>query len=96
MADEFQAWLGRVQTSEDMIDVGRANTLLTTLARPEQLTAGDALPGLFHWIYFWTVRPPDVDHVLRRLHPPKPCLEFVGHPFSPYRLASIEIFIGAN
>ena len=59
MTDEFQAWLGRVQTSDDMIDVGRANALLTTLGRPEQLAAGDPLPGLFHWIYFWTVRPPD-------------------------------------
>lgn len=51
---DLNAWIGRTQEQCDVIDAGRAGRLQATLDDPNaQLNAGDALPPLWHWAYFW-------------------------------------------
>jgi 3-methylfumaryl-CoA hydratase len=53
---DLQDWVGRMQFVADRADPGRAQALQATLESPsEALEAGDALPELWHWIYFWEV-----------------------------------------
>ena len=55
---ELQDWIGRTHLVEDTADLGRAVALQATLESPEDpLASGDALPELWHWIYFWETVP---------------------------------------
>ena len=47
------------QCQSDVMDVARANALLTALGRPDRLDAGDPLPPFFHQLYFWAPEPPE-------------------------------------
>lgn len=50
-------WIGRSETRTDLIHAGHANALAATLGSETVLQEGDALPPLWHWIYFWTPAP---------------------------------------
>ena len=59
--ERWRDWIGREQTAEDVLDAGRARALQATLDDTgKALEAGDPLPPLWHWIYFWTVAPPSM------------------------------------
>lgn len=54
----WRAWIGRRQSQSDVIDVQRARALQATLDdEGAPLEAGDPLPPLWHWLYFWSVAP---------------------------------------
>lgn len=54
LASNPNDWIGRSQEQRDVIDAGRARRLQATLDDPfSQLDAGDPLPPLWHWAYFW-------------------------------------------
>jgi 3-methylfumaryl-CoA hydratase len=55
---EFNDWVGRSQTVTDTLDPARSNALSIALGGEGNLKAGDALPLLYHWLYFWDVKPP--------------------------------------
>ena len=56
--EAWRAWIGRVEESRDTIDPGRARAMQAALDDPAApLAPGDALPPLWHWLYFWTVAP---------------------------------------
>jgi 3-methylfumaryl-CoA hydratase len=51
-------WIGKSETGRDWIAPERAQALQATLDRMDPpLAAGDPLPPLWHWLYFWTVVP---------------------------------------
>ena len=59
---DWRAWVGRERVLEDVMDVSRARAMQATLndsgAPPEAaIQPGDALPPLWHWLYFWTATP---------------------------------------
>ena len=56
---DFAAWIGRTQERIDRLDRARSNALLAALGREAELTDGDPLPVLHHWLHFWDVRSPD-------------------------------------
>jgi 3-methylfumaryl-CoA hydratase len=53
----LQQWVGKTETSDDLIAVGAATALAATLDRPLAFGPGSALPPLWHWIYFWSAAP---------------------------------------
>ncbi len=54
--ERWRDWIGREQTAEDVLDVARARALQATLDDTgKALEAGDSLPPLWHWMYFWNV-----------------------------------------
>lgn len=53
-AANLAAWVGRSETMSDQIDIGRAIAMAATLDAPVSPVLGDALPPLWHWIYFWS------------------------------------------
>jgi len=56
--ESWRAWVGRVEESRDTIDLLRARTMQAALDDPAApLGPGDALPPLWHWLYFWSVAP---------------------------------------
>jgi 3-methylfumaryl-CoA hydratase len=55
---EFEGWIGRSQSVTDMLDPVRSNALSISLGSAGGRMAGDALPLLHHWLYFWDVKPP--------------------------------------
>lgn len=58
MSEDLAAWIGRRETREDVLEPSRSNALRAALGDPAPSTAGDPLPLLHHWLYFWDVRPP--------------------------------------
>lgn len=57
-SESWRQWIGREQVVEDVMDPARAQALHATLERPGALpAAGDPLPPLWHWIYFWSIAP---------------------------------------
>ncbi len=56
--DAWRTWVGRVEESRDTIDPLRARAMQAALDDPRApLGPGDALPPLWHWLYFWTLAP---------------------------------------
>lgn len=45
-------WVGKEEEAVDLIDVRRARQMQATLDRDPTLETGDALPPLWHWLYF--------------------------------------------
>jgi 3-methylfumaryl-CoA hydratase len=49
----LRQWIGREREDEDVASLRHARLMAATVARPgPALEAGDALPPLWHWIYF--------------------------------------------
>lgn len=55
---EFDDWVGRSQSVTDVLEPARSNALSVALGGEGNLKAGDPLPLLHHWLYFWDVKPP--------------------------------------
>ena len=55
---EFEDWIGRSQTVTDVLEPARSNALDVALGGDGALKAGDPMPLLHHWLYFWDVKPP--------------------------------------
>ena len=60
MSDEtgqdLQAWVGRTEERHDLIQVERCVALQAALDDGSRaLGEGDALPPLWHWLYFWDI-----------------------------------------
>jgi 3-methylfumaryl-CoA hydratase len=54
LPEDLQDWIGRIRFLADTADLGRAAAMQAMLESPEEpLAEGDALPELWHWIYFW-------------------------------------------
>ncbi|MBU6266181.1 MAG: MaoC family dehydratase N-terminal domain-containing protein [Sphingomonadales bacterium] len=56
--EDFSAWIGRSETVTDVLDPARSNALRAALGDATPLAAGDVMPILHHWLYFWNVAPP--------------------------------------
>ncbi len=48
----LREWIGRSERHEDVLEPGAARRMAATLDLDWQAAAGDALPPLWHWIYF--------------------------------------------
>jgi 3-methylfumaryl-CoA hydratase len=55
--DILRQWIGREQQLEECLHAGPANLMEMTLDRAPQLGPGDALPPLWHWLYFLRSAP---------------------------------------
>jgi 3-methylfumaryl-CoA hydratase len=54
--EHLRRWLGRNQETGEVVDLLRARAMQATLDEPPPaLQAGDPLPPLWHWLYFWNV-----------------------------------------
>lgn len=54
----WRDWIGRQQSVADRLEPARVAAMQATLDDPaEALTAGDPLPPLWHWLYFWEITP---------------------------------------
>src|SRR5579871_5036266 len=58
MSEDYSAWVGRSEERSDVLEPARSNALLVALGGEGVGQAGDPLPLLHHWLYFWDVRPP--------------------------------------
>ncbi len=58
MTEDFSAWIGKQEQLTDVLEPSRSNALRAALGDATPLAAGDALPVLHHWLYFWNVQPP--------------------------------------
>ncbi len=55
---DWRPWIGREQVAHDRIDPGRSRAMQATLDDTGPvLEAGDPLPPLWHWLYFWSATP---------------------------------------
>ena len=53
MDEDFQAWIGRTETTTDALSCAQAQSAQAMLDEPgPALADGDALPPLWHWFYF--------------------------------------------
>ncbi|NNJ77137.1 MAG: itaconyl-CoA hydratase [Anderseniella sp.] len=50
--DELRTWIGRSETSTDLIVPGPARRLQATLDRDPTFATGDSLPAFWHYLYF--------------------------------------------
>jgi 3-methylfumaryl-CoA hydratase len=57
MTDYFD-WVGRSEARADRLEPARSNALRAALGDETAAVAGDALPVLHHWLYFWDVKAP--------------------------------------
>ena len=48
----LEKWIGKTETVADALPVFQARALAATLDREDAPAAGDALPPLWHWVYF--------------------------------------------
>ena len=54
----WHSWIGKSETQEDRIEPLRAQAMQLVVDDPgDQLREGDALPPLWHWLYFWLMTP---------------------------------------
>ena len=58
MSDDFSAWVGRSEEVTDVLEPARSNALRAALGDTAAAGAGDVMPLLHHWLYFWNVQPP--------------------------------------
>ena len=50
---QFAEWVGRTETSDDVVTIAPITGLSATLDRDDRMPLkGDALPPLWHWLYF--------------------------------------------
>ena len=58
MSEDFSGWVGRSEELTDVLEPARSNALRAALGDTTPLAAGDPLPLLHHWLYFWNVVAP--------------------------------------
>jgi len=57
-SENLRDWIGRTQTVEDFVAPWPARALVATLDEPDpEPRMGDALPPLWHWLYFLEAAP---------------------------------------
>lgn len=56
-ADQLSQWVGRTETLTDLIDPVKVRAMAATLEASMSPGPGDALPPLWHWLYFWSASP---------------------------------------
>lgn len=57
-SSDLQAWVGRSEERRDIIISERCVGLQAALnLQGDRLSDGDALPPLWHWLYFWDIAP---------------------------------------
>jgi 3-methylfumaryl-CoA hydratase len=54
---EWKSWIGRQDTSDDVLDPQQANRMAVTLDREPTFGAGDPLPPAWQWLYFHDIVP---------------------------------------
>lgn len=58
--DHLRAWIGRQETSEDLLSARHARLMAATMGIEQtQFVDGAPLPPLWHWIYFLEGLPPE-------------------------------------
>lgn len=55
--EHLRQWIGRTERNVDRVDVARVVQLAATLDRDERGRHGDALPPLWHWMFFAPAAP---------------------------------------
>ncbi len=55
--DVLGHWIGRTETVEETVHLGPASLMEMTMDRTPSLSVGDALPPLWHWLYFLQSAP---------------------------------------
>ena len=50
MSTPFDDWIGRSETATDIIPLRQARQMAATLGHPAELSEGDPLPPLWHWM----------------------------------------------
>lgn len=58
MSEDFSSWVGKTEQTSDILEPARSNALTAACGAPTRFGAGDTLPLLHHWLYFWNVQPP--------------------------------------
>ncbi|RFB06256.1 FAS1-like dehydratase domain-containing protein [Parvularcula marina] len=59
MSTPWDDWIGKTERREEQLDPARARALQAAMGHEPNLEAGDPLPPLFHWIYFWEPTQPE-------------------------------------
>lgn len=57
MSQDVSAWIGRTETLHDTLKAQPARFMQATIGRESTLQDGDALPPLWHWLYFLEAKP---------------------------------------
>ncbi len=57
MSEDYSAWVGKSEVLTDVLEPARSNALRAALGNTLPLGAGDAMPLLHHWLFFWNVQP---------------------------------------
>ena len=52
--ENFSAWIGKTQRDYDILDLRQVRLMQTILSGQNELVDGNALPLLWHWLYFPT------------------------------------------
>lgn len=55
---QYADWIGRTQAMTDRLEPARSNALAVAIGGEGSCAAGDPLPLLHHWLYFWDIKPP--------------------------------------
>jgi len=58
MSEDFSDWVGRSEEHVDVLEPSRSNAMTAAVGVVTSFKAGDVLPLLHHWLYFWNVQPP--------------------------------------
>ena len=69
MTAQLTDWIGKQETRDDTLAVQPARFMQATLDQAPSLRAGDALPPLWHWLYFLDAKP--LSELGRDAHPKK-------------------------
>ena len=59
MSEDFSDWVGRSEELTDRLEPARSNAMCAAVGVVTDFKAGDTLPLLHHWLYFWNVQPPE-------------------------------------
>ncbi len=58
MTADLTNWIGRTETRQDHLRCAPARLMAATLGQSQNFREGDALPPLWHWLYFLDALPP--------------------------------------
>jgi 3-methylfumaryl-CoA hydratase len=58
MSEDFSDWAGRSEEVSDVLEPSRSNAMTASVGVVTGFKPGDVVPLLHHWLYFWSVQPP--------------------------------------